>query len=71
MIDKDSQRIAVLGLGYVGLPLAIEFGTKYQTVGFDINEARVAELVNKTDSTKEVEKEDFARATQLTFTSDL
>ncbi len=70
-MEKDSHRIAVLGLGYVGLPLAVEFGTKYQTVGFDINQARVSELVNKTDSTKEVDTEDFARADQLTFSSDL
>ena len=62
MIEDGSQRIAVLGLGYVGLPLAIELGTKYPTIGFDIDEARVDQLVNKVDATKEVEAEDFSRS---------
>ncbi len=48
------HKIAVIGLGYVGLPLAVEFGKKYMTVGFDINQGRVDELNNGTDSTLEV-----------------
>ncbi|MDH3907241.1 MAG: Vi polysaccharide biosynthesis UDP-N-acetylglucosamine C-6 dehydrogenase TviB, partial [Gammaproteobacteria bacterium] len=42
--DIDKLRIGVIGLGYVGLPLAVEFGRRFPTVGFDINEARIAEL---------------------------
>ena len=53
----EKQKIAILGLGYVGLPLARLFATKYSVVGFDINEARVAELMNGVDSTLEVESE--------------
>ncbi|MBJ7574399.1 Vi polysaccharide biosynthesis UDP-N-acetylglucosamine C-6 dehydrogenase TviB [Luteimonas sp. MC1828] len=66
-----ATRIAVVGLGYVGLPLAVEFGKQYATVGFDINAARVAELRAGKDSTLEVEPELLASATQLGFTSDL
>ncbi len=51
---KD-KKIAIIGLGYVGLPLAIEFGKKYLVVGFDINEARVKELSKGIDSTKEAD----------------
>ncbi|MBB6599041.1 Vi polysaccharide biosynthesis UDP-N-acetylglucosamine C-6 dehydrogenase TviB [Luteimonas sp. MC1825] len=67
----DATRIAVVGLGYVGLPLAVEFGKQYATVGFDINAARVAELRAGKDSTLEVEPELLGSATQLGFTSDL
>ena len=49
-------KIAIIGLGYVGLPLAIEFGKKYQTIGFDINQSRVSELKSGIDSTLEIEK---------------
>ena len=51
------HKIAVIGLGYVGLPLAVEFGKKYQVVGFDINDQRINELRAGTDSTLEVEDE--------------
>ena len=50
-------KIGIIGLGYVGLPLAIEFGKKYQTIGFDINQYRVSELNSGIDSTLEIEKE--------------
>ena len=50
-------KIAIIGLGYVGLPLAIEFGKIYQTIGFDINSNRVKELNSGKDSTLEVEDE--------------
>lgn len=66
-MQLDDLKIAVIGLGYVGLPLAIEFGTKFPTLGFDINENRVAELERGEDSTLEVEAGDFARASQLRF----
>ena len=66
MIDT---RIAIVGLGYVGLPLAVEFGKKYDTIGFDINAARVAELRQGKDSTLEVESELLAEADRLGFTN--
>ena len=64
------MKIAVIGLGYVGLPLAVEFGKKYSTVGFDISQARVNELKRGEDRTLEVEPEELALASQLSFTSD-
>jgi len=69
--EIDKLRIGIVGLGYVGLPLAVEFGKKYPTVGFDINEARVAELENGTDSTLECSDEELAGASHLTYTSDI
>src|SRR5690606_32481521 len=53
----SQTKIAVIGLGYVGLPLARLFGTKYPVVGFDINQARIDELMSGTDSTLEVSEE--------------
>jgi UDP-N-acetyl-D-galactosamine dehydrogenase len=67
----DHARIAIVGLGYVGLPLAVEFGKRYDTIGFDIHAARVAELCQGKDSTLEVEPELLAEATRLTFTDQL
>jgi len=58
-------------LGYVGLPLAIEFGKKYQTTGFDINEKRISELEKSFDKTLEVSKHGFIKAKNLTFTTDI
>lgn len=54
-----NHKIAIIGLGYVGLPLAVEFGKKYHTVGFDINQARVDELNTGVDSTLEIESEEL------------
>lgn len=62
-------RIAIVGLGYVGLPLAAEFGKKYSVVGFDINETRVNELLSGTDTTLELSDAELAEATGLTFTT--
>lgn len=67
----DDKKIAVVGLGYVGLPLAVEFGKQYLTVGFDINNARLAELQEGRDSTLEVEDEELASANLLSFSSSL
>jgi UDP-N-acetyl-D-galactosamine dehydrogenase len=67
---KDT-RIAIVGLGYVGLPLAVEFGRHYDTVGFDINAARVAELAAGRDSTLEASAEELAAARRLRYTTDL
>jgi UDP-N-acetyl-D-galactosamine dehydrogenase len=63
--------IALVGLGYVGLPLAVEFGKRHDTVGFDINASRVSELRNGRDSTLEVDAGELAASTRLRFTSDL
>ncbi len=68
--DIDKLSIGVIGLGYVGLPLAAEFGRRFPTLGFDIDEARIAELEGGTDSTLEVSGEELAAAKQLSFTSD-
>jgi UDP-N-acetyl-D-galactosamine dehydrogenase len=68
--DVDAVRIGVIGLGYVGLPLAVEFGRRYETVGYDYNPDRVAELRQGNDRTHEVEPADFKRATRLAFADD-
>ena len=68
--DINNLRIGIVGLGYVGLPLAVEFGKKYPTVGFDIKTDRVAELEGGTDSTLECSSEELAEATHLSFASD-
>ena len=67
-MDISSVRLAVVGLGYVGLPLAVAFGKKFPVVGFDINSARVAELVDGQDSTLEVAPEELEKAALLQFT---
>ncbi|MEM9171990.1 MAG: Vi polysaccharide biosynthesis UDP-N-acetylglucosamine C-6 dehydrogenase TviB [Pseudomonadota bacterium] len=64
----DEVKIGVVGLGYVGLPLAVEFGRHYSTVGFDLKSARIEELKAGRDSTLEVEPELLAAADQLDFT---
>ena len=71
MFDVKNLKIGIVGLGYVGLPLAVEFGKLYSTVGFDIHEGRVAELEGGTDSTLECSSEELAEASHLTYTSNL
>ena len=70
-MDINKLKIGVIGLGYVGLPLAVEFGRKYPTVGFDIKAGRVAELEGGNDSTLECSGEELASATHLTYTTDV
>ena len=70
-LSVGGSKIAIIGLGYVGLPLAIEFGKKYQTIGFDINEIRISELNKGFDKTLEVDKKDFIDAKNLSFSTDL
>ena len=62
--------IAVVGLGYVGLPLAVEFGKKYDTIGYDLSEAKIANYRNYCDPTGEVSTEDLKSATRLTVSTD-
>lgn len=70
-IENGNVNIAIIGLGYVGLPLAVEFGKIFPTIGFDINQARLQELRNGHDSTKETTDAELASASKLTFTSDV
>jgi UDP-N-acetyl-D-galactosamine dehydrogenase len=67
--DIRKIRIGVVGLGYVGLPLAVEFGRKYPTVGFDVKAARIEELESGKDSTLEVSGDELKEAKHLSFTS--
>ena len=69
MNDLSSIKLAIIGLGYVGLPLAVEFGKKYPVVGFDINEKRIAELQSRQDHTKEVAPKELKQAKLLTYTT--
>ena len=71
MPTLDDTSIAVIGLGYVGLPLAVEFGKKRKVVGFDINTARIAELRDGKDITLEVNAAEMAAAEHLSFTAQL
>src|SRR6476661_4344074 len=68
--DLDSARIAIIGLGYVGLPLAVEFGKQFDTVGFDIDAARVADLAAGRDHTGETDPAELAAARRLRMTTD-
>lgn len=65
------EKIAIIGLGYVGLPLAVEFGKKINVVGFDINKERIAELQNGFDRTREVESDELKSSTGLSYSSEL
>ena len=65
------RKIAIIGLGYVGLPLAVEFGKKSQVIGFDINSARIDELSRGEDRTLEVTQSELALAKHLQFSSDV
>jgi len=67
---QDATRVAVIGLGYVGLPLAVGFGRVLPTLGFDINRARIDELKQHRDHTLEVSPEELAATPQLRFSAD-
>ncbi len=68
MLDLATTRLGIVGLGYVGLPLAVEFGKQFPTLGLDINEGRIRELQAGTDSTLEVAPEELRRAEHLRYT---
>ena len=70
MLKLRKCRIGVIGLGYVGLPLAAEFGKHFETIGFDVKESRIAELKAGHDSTLEVSRKELAAATRLSYTND-
>lgn len=65
------EKIGIIGLGYVGLPLAVEFGKILEVIGFDINEARIAELRDGFDRTLEVDKQGLTAASKLSFSSNI
>ena len=67
MRQLEDARIAVVGLGYVGLPLAVEFGKQFDTIGFDLKAERIEELRAGKDSTLEVEPEALAAASRLSY----
>ncbi len=71
MYSIDNIHIGVIGLGYVGLPLAAEFGKKIKTLGFDINQKRIEELRAGNDRTLETDSDELTAATHLSFTSNL
>ncbi len=71
MLKLDQARIGIIGLGYVGLPLAVSFGRTIPTVGFDINRDRVEELRAGTDGTLETSAEELAAAVRLEYTCEL
>ncbi|MDE2315957.1 MAG: nucleotide sugar dehydrogenase [Xanthomonadaceae bacterium] len=71
MTDIEQARLAVVGLGYVGLPLALEFGKQFDTLGFDIDAARVAQLRAGTDRTGEASPAELAAASHLRYATDL
>ncbi|PXV61422.1 UDP-N-acetyl-D-galactosamine dehydrogenase [Dyella jiangningensis] len=71
MQNLEDTKLAIIGLGYVGLPLAVEFGKHYDTVGFDINQKRIDELSSGVDHTLEVSNEELAEARRLRFSSQL
>ena len=70
-IPLINDKIAIIGLGYVGLPLAVAFGAKYQVVGFDTNSERIANLKNGLDTTLQCTSQEIANAIKLIFTNDL
>ena len=69
-LGLEDVNIAVIGLGYVGLPLAVELGARYPTTGFDVSEARIAELESGHDSTLEVTSDGFCKARRLRFSNN-
>ena len=71
MKDIADIKLAVIGLGYVGLPLAVEFGKRRKVIGFDINAARIAALKAGHDATLEVSDEELREAAGLHYTTDL
>ncbi|WP_145539080.1 Vi polysaccharide biosynthesis UDP-N-acetylglucosamine C-6 dehydrogenase TviB [Yersinia kristensenii] len=70
-VDLNNCRIGIIGLGYVGLPLAVEFGKKFHTLGFDINSKRIEELSEGVDFTLECSSEELKDASFLTYSSDV
>ena len=60
-----NKKLAVIGLGYVGLPLAVEFGKKFEVIGFDVNKNRVDQIKKNEDTNLEISKKDFSESVHL------
>ena len=71
MLTIENTKIAIIGLGYVGLPLAVEFGKDFVTMGYDINTDRITELIKGTDSTLETSDKELAAAKKLNFSTNV
>lgn len=71
MFQLEQLKIAIIGLGYVGLPLAVEFGKHKPTIGFDINTDRIQELKSGHDHTLEVTSDELKHVHQLSYTADI
>ena len=70
MLDFDKVKLGIVGLGYVGLPLAVALARRHPTIGFDINQKRIADLSGGTDHSLETSPDELAAATHLSYTSD-
>ena len=70
-IPVDGAKVGIVGLGYVGLPLAVEFGKQFETVGFDVNTGRVDALRRGEDATREVSSEELAASAKLRMSSNV
>ena len=70
-MDRENINIAIIGMGYVGLPLAIEFGKVFRTFGYDSNKSRISDLINGLDSTMEIESKELNNLQDLYFTSNI
>ena len=66
-----NDKIAVIGLGYVGMPLAIELGKNFHTIGYDLNKKRIDELKHSIDNVTDITKEDFNKSKKISFSSNL
>lgn len=71
MNDLEAAKIGVIGLGYVGLPLAVELGKHFDTLGFDVSKSRIEEVRSHSDRTREVTEEEFSKATALSFANEI
>ena len=71
MLQLSDLKIAIIGLGYVGLPLAVEFGKQVPVIGFDINQTRIGELQSGVDHTLEVSSDELKDSPRLSFSADL
>ena len=71
MLQLSDLKIAIIGLGYVGLPLAVEFGKQVPVIGFDIHQKRIDELKSGQDHTLEVSPEELKQARKLSYSADL
>lgn len=70
-MNLENTKIAIIGLGYVGLPLAVEFGKKFKVIGFDTNKNRINELISGYDQTRETNKKEIESSINLNFSSNL